>query len=226
MDKARRSVLAEGIVDSRVIPHGVDLEVFKPGSKVEARGRLGLSETANVLLFVGQRFGSNIYKDFTTLRQAVRIVGREMPVLLLAVGDKGQVEHHGKAEIRYVSYVEDKRAMANYYLAADVYVHAARVETFPTTVLEALACGTPVVAASVGGVPEQITDGHNGLLVGLQEPRAMAKQTLQLLRNRELRETMGRSAVAFARKHYDIRTEAQRYLDWYEELLVPAERIT
>jgi len=225
-DKATRSILAEGIVESRVIPHGVDLDVFKPGSKVEARGRLGLSEAANVLLFVGQRFGSNIYKDFATLRRAVRIIGREMPVLLLAVGDEGRVEHHGKAEIRYVSYVEDKRAMADYYRAADVYVHAARVETFPTTVLEALACGTPVAAASVGGVPEQITDGHNGLLVPPQEPQAMAKQTLQLLRNRELRETMSHSAVVFAREHYDIRTEAQRYLDWYEELLVPAERTT
>jgi glycosyltransferase involved in cell wall biosynthesis len=55
-----------------------------------------------------------------------------------------------------VKFEQDPARVAEHYRAADVYVHAARADTFPTTVLEALACGTPVVASSVGGIPEQV----------------------------------------------------------------------
>jgi len=65
-------------------------------------------------------------------------------------------ERIGQAEVKFVPYQSSPEDVAKYYQIADVYVHAARADTFPNTVLEALACGAPVVATAVGGIPEQI----------------------------------------------------------------------
>src|SRR5439155_7431909 len=76
--------------------------------------------------------------------------------LLIVLGDAAPAEQIGASELRFVPYRSDAETVARYYQAADIYVHAARADTFPSTVLEALACGTPVVATAVGGIPEQV----------------------------------------------------------------------
>ena len=76
--------------------------------------------------------------------------------VFLALGETAPSEDFGTAKLQFIPYQENTRKVAEYYQAADVYVHAAKVDTFPNTVLEALACGTPVVATAVGGIPEQI----------------------------------------------------------------------
>ncbi len=68
-------------------------------------------------------------------------------------------------------------------------------DTFPTTVLEALACGAPVVASAVGGIPEQVVEGRTGFLVPVGEARAMAERVLDLLADEGLRLRMGRQAA-------------------------------
>jgi len=96
-------------------------------------------------------------------------------------GEASPPEQIGGVAIRFVPYLKDPKIVARYYQAADLYLHPARADTFPTTVLEALARGTPVVASAVGGIPEQDIEGRTGFLVPVGDAQALARRVLDLL---------------------------------------------
>lgn len=164
MQKVEQSILAPAILGARVIPNGVDLSVFHPADLRNAREALSIPQDAFVLLFVARGIRQNIWKDSQTMRTAVAMIGErflDQKVLFLAIGENAPPEQIGKAKIIFVPYQKDTTVVAAYYQAADIYLHAAKADTFPNTILEALACGTPVVATSVGGIPEQVKSLYN-----------------------------------------------------------------
>jgi len=216
MDKATRSILADGIAEARVIPNGIDLGVFQRGNKEEARAALALPMDATVLLTTAFFFSTNRWKDFATLRAAVERLPSE--VILLALGESGPSEILGRAEVRMMPFEADPSLVARYYQAADLYVHAAKADTFPTTVLEALACGTPVVASAVGGIPEQIMDGVTGLLVPPGDPAALSEAIESLLLDPTRRAQMEEAAAA-AGAAFSLERMTDAYLAWYQKLL-------
>ena len=131
--------------------------------------------------------------------------------------------------------------MANYFQAADLYVHAAKADTFPNAVLEALACGTPVIATAVGGIPEQVkssgdsdiamsnwqsfgVDEATGVLVKPADTEAMACAIERLLKNGNLRCRLAENAANDARQRFDQKREVMEYLDWYQEIEDSATR--
>lgn len=263
MEKVEQSMLWPGIVEARVIPNGVDLSVFQSADQCAARTALGWPHDAHVLLFAANGIRKNIWKDFVTLRAAVTRLSRQTSgrkLLFIALGEDAPTERVGEAEIRFVPRELDPHAVARYYQAADVYVHAARADTFPTSVIEALACGTPVVATAVGGIPEQVkrlssygcqssagccgqaqrshalrdhmgdfglhtpaasysVDQATGALVPRGDAEAMAVEVQRLLDDETLRCRLGRNAAADAAKRFDLRTQAEEYLNWYRDVL-------
>jgi glycosyltransferase involved in cell wall biosynthesis len=118
-----------------------------------------------------------------------------------------------------IIFIPDPQAVACYYQVADVYVHAARADTFPNTVLEALACGTPVVATAVGGISEQVEDARTGFLVPAGDAAALAVRLRHVLSEDALRRGMGIQAAAAARRRFDLHRQAAAYLEWYHELV-------
>ena len=145
--------------------------------------------------------------------------GGGQSVLFIALGEDAPAERIGQTEVHYVPYEEDPKAVARYYQAADVYIHAARADTFPNTVLEALACGTPVVATAVGGIPEQIEDGMTGFLVSPGDSEMMADRIKQLLDHDGLRQQMRQQAAETAQRRFDLERQIHDYLGWYEEII-------
>jgi glycosyltransferase involved in cell wall biosynthesis len=85
-------------------------------------------------------------------------------------------------------------------------------------VIEALACGIPVVATAVGGIPEQIDDGLTGLLVPASDAYNLAKCIVKLLKDTALKQRMGTAAAAAAREHFDLLRQVNTYLHWFGEL--------
>jgi glycosyltransferase involved in cell wall biosynthesis len=222
MQKVAQSTLAPAAVEARVIPYGVNLHHFHPADSRSVRASLGLPQDARVLLFTANGIRQNIWKDYQTMRAAIALVAAQLPgqkVLFLALGEDAPTETIGPAEIRFVPFQQDPSAVACYYQAADVYIHAAKADTFPNTVLEALACGTPVVATAVGGIPEQVEDGVNGFLVPPGDSQALAARITQLLSDDELRRRMSLEAAQTARQRFDLDRQVDDYLGWYEEIL-------
>lgn len=222
MQKVEQSMLAIGMVEGRVIPNGVNLSVFHPGDRQTARTKLGISQSARVLLFAANGIRRNIWKDYQTMRAAIALVAEYLhrqSVLFIALGEDAPTERVGRAEVRFVPYQKDPRPVATYYQAADVYVHAAKADTFPNSILEALACGTPVVATAVGGISEQIEDGITGFLVPPGDPGAMADCIQRLLTDEVLQERISRQASESAGRCFDLNHQVDTYLAWYEEIL-------
>jgi glycosyltransferase involved in cell wall biosynthesis len=218
MEKLQASVLADGMVEARIIPYGIDLDIFSPEGRAEARLALGIPATARVLLYVAHVGSGNRFKDYATVEHAARIVRAELRdegLLLLVVGGSGRAQREGQTWS--VPYLEDRAALARYYRAADVFLHAAAEDNYPNTVLEALASGTPVVATAVGGIPEQIQDGTTGALVPSGDAPAMAAVALRLLRDGNVRGRMSLDAAADARRRFDLRRQVRDYLTWFQE---------
>jgi len=260
MNKVEASMLRPGVVEARVIPYGIDLGVFHPADRRAAREAIGAPPDVPMLLFAANSIRRNAWKDYAMMREAVvRLALRwsghvdrstqakkdrganghthDGRLLFIALGETAAPERIGAAEIRFVPYTSDPATVARYYQAADLYVHAARADTFPNAVLEALACGTPVVATSVGGIPEQVNalaslstrpsndgptgtnDDATGALVAPGDSQAMALAIERLLDDGDLRLRLAVNAARDARRRFDLTRHASYYLEWYRELI-------
>jgi glycosyltransferase involved in cell wall biosynthesis len=238
MDRAMRSILGSGAKEYKIIPNGVDLSVFHPAEKKEVRDKLDLPQHAKIMLFAANSIKKNIWKDFATLQAALRSISETLkthPLLFLALGENAPDMQIGEARVHFVPYQHNPGDVAEYYQASDLYVHAARTDTFPNTVIEALACGTPVVATAVGGVPEQITplpfgiaadkerpqasDQSTGILVPKGNAKAMSEAIRVLLSDETLHLRLSLNASQEARRRFSLDQQVNTYLSWYEEIL-------
>lgn len=223
MDKVQQSMLMQAALECRVIANGVDLEVFRPSDKLGARRSLGLPPSARILVFVSQAVRRSRWRDYGLLEETVRRLAREspegQPMIVICWGDVGEPRRFGRAEIRFLPFEDKGAEISSYFQAADIYLHPAKVDTFPNAILEALACGTPVVATAVGGIPEQVDDGVTGFLIPSGDAEAMAARVNQLLTDNELRQKIGVQAVEYARSRFSLDQQADSYLSWYKEIL-------
>ena len=243
MRKVEQSMLAPAIIEARVIPNSVDLSIFRPYDKRQARIALGLplNPKTKILLFTANDIRQNRWKDYQTMRAAVALVAERLQgqeVLFLALGEDAPTERIGQAEIRFVPYQKDPGVVARYCQATDVYVHAALAEVWGLTITEALACGTPVVATAVGGIVEQVKglgiadsggchadlnryslDDATGILVAAGDAQGMACGVERLLQDNLLRLRLGENAVRDAVQRFDIQRQADAFLRWYQEIL-------
>jgi glycosyltransferase involved in cell wall biosynthesis len=230
MDKIEQSILADAVVKSCVIPTGVDLSLFYPADKKKIRTKLNLPLDSKILLFAANSIQNNAWKDFKTARLAVELTMRRLTdqnIVLIALGSEKPSAHIGSSEIRFLPFVQDRNIVADYYRAADIYIHAARADTFPNTVMESLACGTPVIATNVGGIPEQIKgfgkpysiENATGILVNIGDTEAMASAMNHLLSDEPVRFRLGQNAAMDARQRFDFNQQVDRFITWYQEVI-------
>jgi glycosyltransferase involved in cell wall biosynthesis len=236
-ERAERSMLADGIRDLRVIHTGIDRSIFKPGDQSAARRRLGLPADRRLLVFAATRPKDNSFKDLACLRACLSRIGADSDLgatTLVAVGEESRPERFGSAELVYWPYVTDRTRLADLYRAADIYLHAAKVDTFPRAILESLACGTPVIATAVGGIPEQIRslrvafgahaacyqeDLATGVLVSAGDSAAMAEAVRLVSTNEVLRRRLGENAAVDAADRFDLETQTEKMIAWYKEVI-------
>lgn len=223
VDTAQQSMLAPAIKKKRVIPNGIDLNIFCPGSKQEARKQLGLPLEESIMLFVSAGgIKRSSFKDYSTIQDAIRIVAQQKPdkkILFIALGDRQSVEKIGNVEIRSVAHVDSAEKMALYYRAVDLYLHASKAESFGLVLIEAQACGTPVIATSVGGIPDTIMDGETGFLTRPMDAHDMANRIMQLLEDKQLGESMSHKASRFVSENFGVERMVNNYLSFYQEIL-------
>jgi len=185
-----------------VVPCGVDLDLFQPMDKEEARRRLGLRDHERIILFVGRiepLKGVDIL-----IGAAAQLHGQEDFYLLIVGGDghaHSEMTHlqrlaSGLGIDHHVSFIGpvDHERLPLFYNAADVCVVPSFYESFGLVAVEAMACGTPVVASRVGGLTVTVRDGETGYLVPWQCAEPFAERLELLLGNRELRRALGRTA--------------------------------
>jgi glycosyltransferase involved in cell wall biosynthesis len=222
MDQVDQSIIAAAAVDRRIIPNGVDVETFFPRDRAASRSAIGVDADALVLMVAANGIRHNVWKDYATLRRALEILGaRRWPaeLIVLAIGEDAPAERTGHLELRFLPFQRNSERLAEFYSAADVYLHAARVESFGNVLLEARACGTPVVSTATGGIPEQVIDGETGLLVPQGDSALFAEAVNRLLMDAELRSQLSSAGLLQVRNEFTVAIQAKRFLDWYEEII-------
>lgn len=224
-----------------VIPPGVDTSHFYPIPSDEAKQYIGLKPENRMVLFVGR---IEPLKGVDTLIQAMACLdlqGIHRPVHLAIIGGDVDVSPEEMSEemTRLQKMCDDlcmggmvlflgKRGqdtLPYYYSAAEVVVMPSLYESFGMVALEAMACGTPVIASEVGGLGYLVQNGITGYTIPDSEPETLCDKLSWLLGNADLRNEMGRSAAEYA-ANYAWNKIANQIIDVYKEVTIQTPEVS
>lgn len=206
----------------RVIPNGIDVERFRPQAPSPSlRAALELPADAPV---VGIVAALRPEKNHGLFLQAAAAVLADIPhARFLIVGDGPQrpalEETARRLRIDHaVHFLGTRDDIPEILALCDVFALSSHMEANPVSILEAAACGKPVVATRVGSVPETVHDGQTGYLVAPGDARAMADRILRLLRNPSQARAMGRAGRHHVATHCSVQAMVRGYQDLIEEI--------
>jgi len=205
-----------------VIHNGLDLNVFKPINKTTAREIWDLPINKKLILFGAMRATSVHKKGFDLLYEGIKQLtakwSGKAELVVFGAGEPENPPDFG-LPVHYLSCLYDDVSLSLLYAAADVMVTPSRQDNLPNTVVESLACGTPVVAFDIGGMPDMIDYPINGYLAKSFDTSDLAAGIDWVLsdenRHKELCINAREKAVAC----FDIETIARQYAELYREVL-------
>lgn len=203
---------------------GRDTKHFTPATdKTALRLELGLPVEALVAVLLGRLVSS---KGISELIQAIKPLSRDHPHLcLLCVGDgpeRTQLEALGTCCV--LAGEQPPKAVARYLQAADFLVHPSHTEGMPQAVLEAMSCGLPVVATRVGGVPEAVAEGENGLLVPPHDAEALREALERMVVQHDFRHQAGQRSLAITAEQFDSDCHAAQLAQAIQDLCPKGNR--
>lgn len=196
------------------IPYGLNQQTFKIYSNSEARRELNLPNNALIFMFIAESL-NNKRKGFDLLIQALALIN--IPnLVLLAVGENNSTIS-SKNDIIYTGRITDEQLLAKYYAASNAFILPSKEDNLPNVMLEALSCGTPVIAFPTGGIKEHILPNYTGVLAEDINSAALAKAiqyfSLNILsfNSEKIRE--------YALQKFNPDIQLAKYLDIYNRII-------
>jgi glycosyltransferase involved in cell wall biosynthesis len=227
--QARRSALLRHARSFHTIPLGLDTESFKPIDKSCARQALAIDGERFVVGFACADLSSPD-KGGLLLAEALHALADKTNITLLIFGagklpdNGGRSEPDGRYQIIELGSINSPRLQSQFYSACDVFAAPSRVESFGLTALEAMACGTPVVAFETGGLVDIVADGKTGLLEKKVGSVAGLRNQLDwMLQHPAERRNMGLAARERVKKQFPSALMGSRYAELYRELVGNSE---
>lgn len=199
----------------KVIPSGIDLDFFKPGPPRKAK-------MIKNVLYVGR------FSQVKCLPYLISAIKDLKNIKLYLVGGKKEdddfnnikktIERFNLKNRVYLIPPQDQKKLLEYYHSADLFVLPSASEGFSKVLLEAMACGLPVIASKVGGIPELIKHKVSGMLIPPKNTQAITRAVKRLSNNPDLREKMIENGLKIV-QNFNWKTIAQRYSQVFEKLL-------
>lgn len=205
-----------------VIPNGIDLNCFKPIDKNIARDILCLPKDKKLILFGSLSALSDKRKGFSLLKEALKkYFSKESKDIELIIfgSSKPRDEENLGFKTHYLGRLNDEISLALVYSAADVMIVPSIHDNLPNTVMESLACGTPVVAFNIGGIPDMIEHQKNGYLAKPFETEDLAYGIKWVLEDDGRWKKLSENAREKVIKEFDIIKVAKRFTDLYKDIL-------
>jgi glycosyltransferase involved in cell wall biosynthesis len=200
-----------------VIPYGLPLNIYTPVNSNLAREALGIHSSGRVLMIAAQKL-SEVRKGMSYLGEALQRLSHG-GVTLITLGKGRLAFEQPGVHLHQLGYVDHERTKVLAYSAADLLVHPALLDNFPNVVMEALACGTPVVGFPVGGMLEMVSRGSTGWLTDEVSPQALARTLDTALNDLDRGVNWRESCRAQAEEEYDLSIQAERYRELFLSLI-------
>jgi len=225
-----RGLVQESILASaatiQCIPNGIDLGVFHPLEQHTARQALDLPVDARVIFFSAASVMQG-RKGVSYLMQALEHLPDAGSTWLLTSGGRAELEDlANRFRIRQLGHLSDEGLQRLAFCAADLFVFPTLADNQPLVVLEALACGTPVVSFDVGGVPEMVRHMETGYLARYKDADDLARGVHLLLNDDNLRTRMRNRCREVAEAEYSLELQAKRYVDVYKLAIEDAHALS
>ncbi len=204
-----------------VISNGVDLDIYKPIDKQKARERLGLPANEIILLWGAASLG-NLRKGYSYTARAMEQIqnnGKFEPLLITMGNKKRMDEKYPLGKVNHFGFVKDPARQALMYSAADLFLCSTLADAQPQTVIESLACGTPVIAYGIGPMSELVRDGKTGFIVPDVSPESLAATLEKVLEDPEHLTEMGQSCREEAEQKFDLSEQTKKYIVLYKKIL-------
>jgi D-inositol-3-phosphate glycosyltransferase len=219
-----------------VIPPGVDTRHFYPIPKDEAKEVVGVPEDSHTILFVGR---IEPLKGIDKLIQAISIIQNNGELrccphnLVIIGGEPNAKSEEMNAEMarlqdmvedlgieNFVIFLgkQDQQLLPYYYSASEIVVMPSHYESFGMVALEAMACGTPVVASQVGGLAFLVRDGETGFVVPGNDVQMLAKRIVELIKDKDLRNKLGNKSAEYAQL-YAWEIISEKMIEVYNQVL-------
>jgi glycosyltransferase involved in cell wall biosynthesis len=204
------------------IPYGIDHLRFQPIDRALARHLLGLAPDRRIILFGAFGGINNPRKDFKLLAAALRAGAadgkfKNTELVIFGSGAEGVAADVG-ITASALGVLHDDISLALVYSAADIYVATTTADNLPLSVMEAMACGTPVAGVDVGGMADLVRDGETGRLVA-RDPAALAGALDWMLADGDRLAQLGSAARATIEREFTSERQAAQYLSLYQDLL-------
>ena len=218
---AGQSPIAKACGGVRVIPPGIDTTVFKRRDKQLCRKQLDLPADAFVIVTGGASL-NDANKNVLWLLEQLACLPDLESVIVLVFGE-GAVPVPRRLNVWFTGGIRERSDLARLLAAADVFVSASLMETCGLMLVEAMACGTPVVAFRVGGIPETAPDGQAAILCPPHDGAALVEAITKLRNSPQLRDRLGNCAHEITHTRNAVSSFAHAFEQLYRECVSSRE---
>ena len=226
-DAVRNIVIADGVPATRAVTihEGIDLGRVDAAPAADLHAELWLPHGAPI---VGNVAALVPHKGQRHLIEAAAIVIQKVPDARFVIAGEGELrpqlerqikEHHLEKHVFLAGFRPD---ILSVHKGFDIFAMSSVTEGLGTSLLDAMACGKPIVATTAGGMPEVVSDGRTGLLVPPRDHRAMADALIKLLTDSAMRAEMGAAGLARVRAKFSAERMVQETLDVYRRVAMHA----
>ncbi len=221
-------MMSFGVEEEKIIVlrNAVDTNRFKPLKNKTLRNSYNIKENTVLILFIGYL---DIFKGIFELIDAfyeVNTKNRNTKLIIIGEGPKEEelkekvLEMGLKKSVIFTGKISPAD-IPKYYQSADIFVLPSHTEGFPLVIIEAMACGLPVIASSIGGIPEIIEDNVNGFLVSPHDISVLVYKLNILINNPNLREKFAHVSLKIIEKKFSANKKIEKLVKLYKNEMVP-----
>ncbi len=202
------------------IPNPIDTEEFYPKDKIEIRRKLNLPKNKRLILFAAANI-SDERKGLNYLIDALHIYhannqNKDIEIIIFGKSSK-QIFENLPYKVHHLGILSKIEDIANAYNAADLFILPSLEDNLPNTIMEALACGTPVLAFRTGGIPEMIEHKKTGYIAEYKSVEDL-KNGINFILNYPEKDILSKNALDKVKTEYSEKTVAEKYFEIYKEL--------
>lgn len=221
-ESARRSKLL-GSRRIEVIGNGIDTNFYRPQNIQELRMKYGISVNRKIILFSGYKGVEDPRKGFKYLIKALEIDKNFQifdDIELVVIGSEEIVELENlNIKCHFMGLINDSKVMRDLYALSDLFILPSTEDNLPNTVMEAMSCGTPVIAFNVGGVPDMVDHKKNGYLAKPFEEEDLSKGIKWCINSNDLLEKLSINARQKIVLDFDVSKQAEKYISLYKDII-------